>query len=118
MEQSKVDDDVALRSAAADQRIAVGWRLHGRLVADRAADEPSLASVTDPGPACSPHWHIARLGKIEEALEGRGPGDAKDTNGPTPADPAGWCGGRRGAAAMPGVFGGVEPKISVWHGAA
>src|SRR5271155_2667574 len=39
---------------------------------------------------------------------------AKDTNGPTPADPAGWCGGRRGAAAMLGVLGGVEPKISVW----
>jgi hypothetical protein len=39
---------------------------------------------------------------------------AKDTNGPTPADPAGWCSGRRGVAAMPGVLGGLEPKISVW----
>ena len=31
-----------------------------------------------------------------------------------PAGPAGWCGSRRGAAEMPGVFGGFEPKISVW----
>src|SRR5271166_2270507 len=74
LEQSKIDDDVALRSAAADQHVAVGRRLHGLwLVADRAADEPGLASVADPGPACPPHGHIARLGKFEEALEGRGP---------------------------------------------
>src|ERR1700730_10768482 len=74
--QSKIDDDVALRSAAADQRIAVGRRLHGLWpVADSAVDEPGLASVADPGPACPPHGHIACLGKFEEALEGRGPAD-------------------------------------------
>ena len=73
---SKIDDDVALRSGAADQRIAVGRRLHGLwLVADRADDESSLASVADPGPACPPHGHIACLSKFEEALEGRGPAD-------------------------------------------
>jgi hypothetical protein len=48
------------------------------------------------------------------AIEELGVPRAKDTNGPTPADPAGWCGGRLGAAAMPGILGGFEPKISVW----
>src|SRR3984893_16438266 len=73
---SKIDDDVALRSAAADQRIALGWRLHGLWpVTDSAVYEPGLASVTDPGPACPPHGHIACLDKFEEALEGRGPAD-------------------------------------------
>jgi hypothetical protein len=73
---SKIDDDVVLRSAAADQRIAVGRRLHGLWpVTDSAVDEPGLASVTDPGPACPPHGHIARLSKFEEALEGRSPAD-------------------------------------------
>jgi len=72
---SKIDDDIALRSAAADQRIAVGRRLHGLwLVADRA-DEPGLASVADPGPACPPHGYIACLSKLEEAQEGWDPAD-------------------------------------------
>jgi hypothetical protein len=76
LEQSKVDDDVALRSAAADQRIALGWWLHGLWpVTDSAIDEPGLASVADPGPAYPPHGHIACLGKFEEALEGRSPTD-------------------------------------------
>ena len=75
-ENSKIDDDVTLRSAAADQHIAVGRRLH-RIwpVTDSAVDEPGLAGVADPGPACPPHGHIACLGKFEEALEGRGPAD-------------------------------------------
>ena len=52
LEQSKIDDDVALRSAAADQRIAVGRRLYGLwLVTDGAIYEPGLASVADAGPA-------------------------------------------------------------------
>ena len=46
---SKIDDDVAMRSAAADQRIALGWRLHGlRPLIDRAKDEPSLTRVGTP----------------------------------------------------------------------
>ena len=74
--QSKIEDDVALRSAAANQRIAVGWRLHGVWqITDSADDEPGLASVADPGPACPPHGHIARLSKFEDALERRGPAD-------------------------------------------
>jgi hypothetical protein len=71
LEQSKIDDDVALRSAAADQRIAVGRRLHGLwLVSDRADDEPVSQVWQTPVP---PHGHIACLSKFEEALEGRGP---------------------------------------------
>jgi hypothetical protein len=63
---SKIDDDVALRPAAADQRIAVGRRFHELWpVTDSAVDQSSLESVTDPGPACPPHGHIACLGKFE-----------------------------------------------------
>jgi hypothetical protein len=73
---SKIDDDVALRPAAADQRLALGWRFHRFWpVTDSAADEPSLATVTYPGPECPPHRHIARLGKLEDALEGWAPVD-------------------------------------------
>jgi hypothetical protein len=73
---SKIESNVTLGLAAADQRIALGRRLHGLWpVTDRAADEAGLASVADPGSACPPHGHIACLGKFEEALEGRGPAD-------------------------------------------
>jgi hypothetical protein len=73
---SKIESNVTLGLAAADQQIARGRRLDWlRQVTDSAVDEPSLASVTDPGPACPPHGHIACLGKFEEALEGRGPAD-------------------------------------------
>jgi hypothetical protein len=73
---SKIESNVALGLAAADQQIAVGRRFYGLWpVADSAVDEPGLASVADPGPACPPHGHIACLGKFEEALEGRGPAD-------------------------------------------
>jgi hypothetical protein len=90
---SKIDDDVALSPEAADQRIALGWRFHRfGPVPDSAVDESSLASVTNPGPACPPHRHIARLGKFEEALEGRRPADIS------------------GRSAMPGVIGGAEPN--------
>jgi hypothetical protein len=62
--------------AAADQQIAHGRRLDWvRPVDDGAGNQPRLASVADPGPACPPHGHIACLGKFEEALEGRGPAD-------------------------------------------
>jgi hypothetical protein len=73
---SKIESNVTLGLAAADQQIARGRQLDWvRPVAHRADDEPGLASVADPGPACPPHGHIACLGKFEEALEGRGPAD-------------------------------------------
>ena len=73
---SKIERNVTLGLAAADQQIAIGRQLDWvRPVDDGAEDEPSLASVTDPGPACPPHGHIACLSKFEEALEGRGPAD-------------------------------------------
>src|ERR1700719_467719 len=42
------------------------------------------------------------------------PARAKEILGPLPGDPAGACGGRRGASFTPGVMGLPEPKISVW----
>src|SRR5208282_2325119 len=38
---------------------------------------------------------------------------ANETSGPDPGGPAGKCGSRRGASAMPGVVDGPAPKISV-----
>src|SRR5256885_9423359 len=75
---SKIERNVTLGLAAADQQIAIGRRLDWvRPVDDGAEDEPSLASAADPGPACPPDGHIARLGKVEEALEGRSPADVQ-----------------------------------------
>ena len=72
----KIESNITLGLAAADQSIALGRRLHGLWpVADCADCEPGLASVADPGPACPPHGYIACLGEFEEALEGRGPAD-------------------------------------------
>src|ERR1700686_4713860 len=42
------------------------------------------------------------------------PARAKEILGPLPGDPAGACGGQRGASFTPGVMGLLEPKISVW----
>ena len=50
--QSKIDDDVALGLAAADECIAIGRRFDWLWsVANSAHDEPGLATVADPCPA-------------------------------------------------------------------
>ena len=39
---------------------------------------------------------------------------ANETTGPVPEGPSGRCGCRLEDAAMPGVMGDAEPKISAW----
>src|SRR5580658_6789370 len=48
------------------------------------------------------------------AQETVSPARAKEILGPSPADPTGACGSRRGASRKPGVMDSPEPKISVW----
>src|SRR6516165_3863875 len=42
------------------------------------------------------------------------PARANETLGPSPGEPAGACGSRRGASSTPGVMDLPEPKTSVW----
>src|SRR5208337_2593949 len=49
-----------------------------------------------------------------ESQETVSPARAKEMLGPSPGDPAGPCGSRRGASFTPGVMDSPEPKISVW----
>ena len=60
---SKIERNVTLGLAAADQQIARGRRLDWvGSVDDRAGNQPRLAVVTNSGAARPAHWHIARLG--------------------------------------------------------
>src|SRR5215472_2848996 len=49
-----------------------------------------------------------------ESHETVSPARANEILGPSPGDPAGACGRRRGASFTPGMMGLPEPKISVW----
>jgi hypothetical protein len=42
------------------------------------------------------------------------PARANEILGPSPGEPAGTCGSRRGASSIPGAMDLPEPKISVW----
>src|SRR5262249_18893903 len=67
---SKIESNVALGLAAADQQIARGRRLDRvRPVDDGAGNQPRLAVMTNSGAARPAHWHIARLGEFEQAVE-------------------------------------------------
>src|SRR5262249_20648189 len=67
---SKIERDVSLGLAAADQQIAIGRRLDWvRLVDDGAGSQSRLAVVTNSGAARPSHRHIARLGEFEQAVE-------------------------------------------------
>src|SRR6516165_1291196 len=67
---SKVESNVTLGLAAADQQIARGRRLDRvRPVDDGAGNQPRLAVMTNSGAAGPAHRHIARLGQFEQAVE-------------------------------------------------
>ena len=60
---SKIESNVALGLAAADQEIARGRRLDWvRPVDDGAGNQPRLAVMTNAGAARPAHRHVARLG--------------------------------------------------------
>src|SRR5947207_5911756 len=75
---SKIEGNVTLRLAAADQQIARGRRLDWvRPVADGARNQPRLAVMTNSGAARPAHRHIARLGEFEQAVECGAPMDGE-----------------------------------------
>ena len=75
---SKIESNVALGLAAADQQIASGRRLDWvRLVEEGAGNQTRLAVMTNSGPARPAHRHIARLGQFEQAVECGTPVDSE-----------------------------------------
>src|SRR5215472_13045215 len=66
---SKIEINVALGLAAADQQIARGRLDWVRPVDDGAGNQPGLAVMTNSGAARPAHRHIARLGEFEQAVE-------------------------------------------------
>lgn len=75
---SKIERNITLRLAAANQHIAVGgWIDRIGLITHVAGDERRLAGVTDTGAARPSHRQVTRLGKLEQALERRTPSDIK-----------------------------------------
>src|SRR5215472_8314844 len=75
---SKIESNVTLGLAAADQQIASGRRLDRvRPVADGAGNQPGLAVMTNSGAARPAHRHIARLGQFEQALKCGTPVDSE-----------------------------------------
>src|SRR6516165_4277104 len=75
---SKIESNVTLGLAAADQQIARRRRLDWvRLVDDGAGNQPRLAVMTNSGAARPAYRHIARLGQFEQAVEGGTPMDGE-----------------------------------------
>src|SRR6516164_5422975 len=115
---SKIESNVTLGLAAADQQIARRRRLDWvRLVDDGAGNQPRLAVMTNSAhdqrtgtshaSASSSRLWKAEPQWTERLLR------VKDTSGPTSAASPGGCGGHCGSAAMPGVIDGPDPKFSV-----
>src|SRR5215813_10902657 len=52
-------------------------------------------------------WNLESQGTVR-------PARANEILGPSPGEPAGACGSRRGTSSTPGVMDLPEPKISVW----
>src|SRR3546814_6667865 len=71
---SEIDGDIALGLTAADQHIAVRWRLD-RVgpVADRPGHKPGLASMADARSAGPSDRDVAGFSKLEHAPERRVP---------------------------------------------
>jgi len=59
---SKIESDVTLGLAAADQQIASPAARLGPAVGDGARNQPCLAGIDNSGAARPAHRHIARLG--------------------------------------------------------
>jgi hypothetical protein len=75
---SKIESNVTLGLATADQQIAIGRRLDWvRPVDHGAGNEPRLAVMTNSGAARPAHGHIARLGQFEQAMECGTPVDSE-----------------------------------------
>ena len=94
---------------AAEERGAVGGRLDRvGVVLHRAGDDGGLAAVADTGATRPADWHVARFCELEQTGVFRTPGNSEV------GVPAGMCGDRDGAGAMPGVWPGAGPKSSTW----
>lgn len=93
--RSEVEDELAVGAGAAEQNVACG-RVFERVgvVMDGAVDQPRLAGVANPGPACPAHWYVAGFSELEEAAVGVVHGTdrlarAKETSGPSAGSPGG-----------------------------
>jgi hypothetical protein len=76
----EIDNDVALRLGAADQRIAGRrWIDWVGLVDDCPLYKPGFTSVTDSRAARPPRGDVARFGKLKEAPKRRTPMDIQAT---------------------------------------
>ena len=68
----QIDDDVANRLRAANEKVAVGGLVERlRSVDDRPRNQPALTVVTNTGPARPADRDVARLGQLQDALVGR-----------------------------------------------
>src|SRR6516164_1118516 len=75
---SKIERNVILGPAAADQQIARGRRLDWvGPVDDGAGNQPRLAVMTNSGAARPAHRHIARFGQFEQTVESGTPVDGE-----------------------------------------
>jgi hypothetical protein len=115
---SQIYNDLVARLAAANQSVAFGRRLQRfGPIAHSAGDQRALAGVTNAGAARPPHRNIAGLRHSSKLLNFGShatlrPLRAKETRGPAPMSPAGGCGFRAGASAIPGVMDAPGPKTS------
>src|ERR1051326_5835420 len=72
--RSQIDDDIAVGLRAADQYVAVRWRIDRiGTVADRSGHKSGLTGVADPRSARPPHRYVAGFGQLEQVLEPRPP---------------------------------------------
>src|SRR5712691_2429446 len=68
---SQINDDVANRLRAANEKVALGWLFEWlRSVDDRPGNQTTLTVVTNTGPARPTDRDIARLGQLQDALVG------------------------------------------------
>src|ERR1700739_3297619 len=79
---SEVEYEIAFRSRRADQHACLlGWLQRRPDVTCSPRDHSGDAHVTDAAPAGEPGWHVARLGKVEDAGVIGGPVDGESATG-------------------------------------
>src|SRR5262245_59760158 len=70
----QIDGNIVPRSGASDQHVADGGVVEWLgPIADGTGNQPGFTGMADSCPARPPHRHVACLGKLEQALEGRIP---------------------------------------------